>query len=305
MPPTVPAVPAAINPAPVVAPEPRAFPTIPIVAPSPFRPVPFAAEPMIVLPRLPASDVPVAASLPNIALPTLKVPFPRLASGPAIFASITAEKIEDKSADFPPGSNFPALFTMLPNPWNNLLVIASESNPSANPFANEAPTLAPSFNVSDTSTPRSVSIPSFNPVPILVPISPAMSAIFCFPVLFHHSLNGSAIKSSQAIFTLPKKSAFCHSSLCVISLNFRFIRSTLVSTQSIISLSPCSIFGIWSVNQSAIPLTYGDNRSPNEIFTPSIADCNNVIEPSKLSSIVSDILDAAPSALFMESASLL
>ena len=254
-PPAVPAVPAAINPAPVVAPEPSVFPIIPIVTPSPFRPVPFAAEPMIELPILPASDVPVAASLPKIAFPALKAPLPRLATGPAILASIIAEKMEDKSADSPPGSNFPALFTIFPKPSNSLLAIASVSNPSANPFANEAPTLAPSFKVSETSTPRSVNIPSFNPVPMLVPISPAISAIFCFPVLCHHSLNGSAMKSSQASFTFPKKSAFFHSSDCDNSLNFLFIRSTLLSTQSIISLSPCSTSGICSVSQSAMPLT--------------------------------------------------
>ncbi len=38
-----------------------------------------------------------------------------------------------------------------------------------------------------------------------------------FPVVFHHSPNGSAISSSHAIFTFPRKSAFCQSSDAVIS----------------------------------------------------------------------------------------
>ena len=206
----------------------------------PSKPVPAAAEPR----KEPIREVPVAGFAPNSPFPTLAAPLPRLINGVAILLSITADRTEDKSADSPPGSNFPALDNRFLNPSHSFPDTASKSNPSENPFANEAPILTPSSKVSPRSIPSKVIMPTFKPVPIPSPMSCAKSANFAFPVLLHQSEKGSAINSSQAILTLPKKSASCHSFVADISSNFLCIRSTFVSTQSINSSNPCSTAGI-------------------------------------------------------------
>ncbi len=161
-----------------------------------------------------------------------------------------AETQEDRSGVSPPGNSFPAFESRFLNPCHSFSDTALKSNPSENPLANDAPMLTPSSSVSPRSIPKSVITPAFRPAPIPEPIFPATFANFAFPVLFHHSENGSAINASQAIFTFPKKFASCHSPVLVISFHFRCIRSTFVS-QSINSSSPCSIAGIWEVSQSA------------------------------------------------------
>ena len=119
-------------------------------------------------------------------------PLPRLINGVAILLSITADRTEDKSADSPPGSNFPALDNRFLNPSHSFPDTASKSNPSENPFANEAPILTPSSKVSPRSIPSKVIMPTFKPVPIPSPMSCAKSANFAFPVLLHQSEKGSA-----------------------------------------------------------------------------------------------------------------
>ena len=298
------AIPVALRAAALIDAPPARFPAPRLIANNPDfpnSPVPAAAEPR----NEPIRDVPVAAFVPNNPLPILAAPLPMLMNGVAILLSITAEKIEDKSGASPPGNNLPAFESRLPNPCHNFSDIASKSNPSEKPFAKDAPMLTPSSRVSPMSIPNMAMTPTFKPVPIPAPMSCAKSANFAFPVLFHHSENGSAINSSQAILTFPKKSASCHSFVSAIALNFLCILSILVSSQSINSSNPCSTAGICAVSQSARPLTYGDNLSPKDIFTPSTALCSRVMEPCRLSSMVSDIFAAAPSALLIASASLL
>ena len=212
------------------------------IADFPRSPVPIADEPSIAAPS-PISPVPE----PNTvfpAFPRLIAPLPRLINGLAILPSNTAENTDDKSADLPPGSSLPAFDTKLPSPSINFADTASKSNPSEKPLANDAPILVPSSNVSEMSIPSIVITPILIPLPIPFPMSPAKSANFAFPLVSHHSLNGSAINSSQLSFTLPRKSAFFHSSDSVKSWNFFFMRSTFVSTQSIISSRPDSTAGI-------------------------------------------------------------
>ena len=260
----------------------------------------FPVEPI----RVPARELPPPAT-PKRSFPILNAPFPILAIGRTILPRIARDSREEISASSPPGNNFPALESRFLNPSHSFFDIASKSNPSLNPFAKDAPMLSPSLTVSEISIPNIVIIPNRSPLPIPLPMSPANPANFALPVLPHHSRNGSKINSSQAIFTFPKKSASCHSFVLAIALNFLCRRSIWVSNQSINSSNPCSTAGICAVNQSARPLTYGESLSPKDIFTPSTALCSRVMEPCKLSSIVSDIFAAAPSALLIASASLL
>ena len=162
--------------------------------------------------------------------------------------------------------------------------------------------LTPSSMVSPMPMPSRAMTPAFRPVPIPVPMSFANPANFAFPVPFHHSRNGSAINSSHAIFALPKNPASCHSAVPEISLNFSCTLPALISSQSIKSFSPCLTAGICSLNQSASPLTYVDSLPPTESFTSSTALCRYVIEPCKLSIMVSAMAAAAPSALLIASA---
>ena len=231
-------------PAPSEAPPAR-FPAprlIASIADFPRSPVPIADEPSIVAPS-PISPVPEPNTVFPV-LPRLIAPLPRLINGLEILLSITAENIDDKSADLPPGSSLAAFDTRLPSPSINFADTASKSKPSENPLANDAPMLVPSSNVSDISIPSIVITPILIPLPIPFPMSPANSANFAFPLVSHHSLNGSAMKASQLNLTLPRKSAFCHSSVLVSSSSFLFARSTFVSTQSIISSRPDSTAGI-------------------------------------------------------------
>ena len=254
---------------------------------------------------VPANEV-LAVPFPNIALPRLAAPLPMPTNGVAIFISKAADRIDDKSADSPPGSSFEALLITEPKPSQSFSDTASKSKPSEKPFANEAPRAFPSSIVSETSMPRMVAIPTVKPVPIALPISPAITFIFAFPLELHHSENGSTMYSSQRILPLPKKFAFCHSSVADISLNFLFMLSSLRSPASIASLNNCSTFGTCAVSHCTISRSQEfDIRSPSEIFRPSTADWNNVMSPERLSIMVSDIRFEAPSAFEIASASLL
>ena len=307
-PPAIAPAPAAIPvaakaPAPIEAPPAR-FPapkSMASIADFPSNPEPVAAEPMSV----PANEVP-AVPFPNIALPSPAAPLPMPTSGVAIFIRSAADNTDDKSADSPPGSSLDALLTTEPKPSHSLLATVSKSKPSENPFANEAPRVFPSSMVSEMSMPKMVATPTVKPVPIALPISPAITFIFAFPLELHHSENGCTMYSSQRILPLPKKSAFCHSSVAEMSLNFLFMLSSLRSAESIASLNNCSAFGTCAVSHCTISRSQEfDIRSPSEIFRPSTADWNNVMSPERLSIMVSDIRFEAPSAFEIASASLL
>ena len=268
--------PTAIIPAPVDAVLPRPIPNFPSSPAMPLPlavPIPASSASKLKLPiALPARDeTALRVSCPITALPMSTAPLPTDRTGFASFDRKKAENSEDISADSPPGRSFPALFTIFPKTPVNFDVTALRSKPSENPFANDFPILTPSFTLSDTSIPRSISRDVEMPVPIAFPKSAAFSASMAFPVVFHHSPNGSAISSSHAIFTFPRKSAFCQSSDAVISPILSLNCSTFTSTQSIISSSADWIAGICPVSQSAKLLTYGDSLSPNDIFTPSSA----------------------------------
>ena len=131
--------------------------------------------------------------------------------------------------------------------------MALTSNPSENPLAKEAPILAPSSRMPDTSMPGNVMIPIPKPAPKPEPISPIISAIFAFPVLFHHFPKGSAIIPSHRISTFPKKSVSCHRSEFTRSSSLRRAVSTCLSTKSIRLSSASSTMGMASVSHSAIP----------------------------------------------------
>ena len=182
--------------------------------------------------------------------------------------------------------------------------MSSPSNPCRNPSANCCPILRPSSAAPGPSIPSRVLIPAEIPVPILVPASLAIPASFAFPLPLHHSANGSAIKSSHRILAFPNRSAFCQSSVRVMPLNFVFIFSTLLSTRSMKLSSADSMAGTMPVSQSAAPRIYGDSLSPNAFFAPSTALPSRVREPCRLSSMVSDIFLAAPSAWLIASDSL-
>ena len=194
-------------------------------------------------------------ALPNNPFPSENMPFPMPTNGLAIFISSAAENTEERSAAAPPGSSFPAFLTRFPSPSVILELTASKSKPSPKPLAKEAPMLAPSSIVLEMSIPKSVRMPALSPEPIPLPMEPEISASFAFPVPFHHSMNGSVINSSHAIFTFPKKSASCHSCVCTSSPNSRFISSTRLSTPSIRLSKALSSMGMESVSHWAIPPT--------------------------------------------------
>ena len=252
MPPAIAPPPAAASPAPDVAPEPSAIPVFPNSPSNPLPPattLPSNASLSVAFPIMePTRDVPVSGFTPNNPFPILTPPFAIPINSLATLLSTIADKTEDNPADSPPGNSFPALENMPLNPCHSLPDTVSKSNPSEKPFANAAPKLTPSSEISLIFIPNNVIIPVLNPDPIPLPI---FCANFSFPVPFHHSKNGSAINSSQAIFTFPKKFASFHFFVFVSLSNFLCIWSTFVSTQSISSSSALSIIGICSVNHSA------------------------------------------------------
>ena len=119
----------------------------------------------------------------------------------------------------------------------------------------------------------------------------------CLPLLPAHFVNGSAISVSHAISTFPKRSAFCHSSELVILFTVLLTPSALPSTKSIRLVRAAVAAGVASVIASTTPRMYGVSLLPKLFCTPSTADCIRVMDPSRLSSIVSDMSCAAPSAL--------
>ena len=119
----------------------------------------------------------------------------------------------------------------------------------------------------------------------------------CLPLLPAHFVNGSAISVSHAISTFPNRSAFCHSWELVIPLTVLLIPSALPSTKSIKFVSAAVAAGVASVIASTTPRMYGVSLWPKLFCTPSTALCIRVMEPSRLSSIVSAMSCAAPSAL--------
>ena len=184
-------------------------------------------------------------------------------------------------------------------------VICSVSNPFLKPAKKPAPTDCPSFIDSLTSIPRSASSPILIPLPIPCPMLVALSIKYCFPVLFHHALNGSATILSHAILSFPQMSAFAQSSPLVNSS--MVVRSQFIfsSTKSITSPMAFSIAGILPVIHVANCRRYGASLAPREIFTPSMALFSRVNEPARLSSMTSAICSAVPWLFSIDSARLL
>ena len=154
--------PTAIIPAPEDAVLPRPIPNFPNSPAMPLPlavPIPASSASRLKLPiALPARDeTALRVSCPITALPMSNAPLPTDRTGFASFDRKKAENNEDISADSPPGRSFPALFTIFPKTPVNFDVTALRSKPSENPFANDFPMLTPSFTLSDTSIPRSIS----------------------------------------------------------------------------------------------------------------------------------------------------
>ena len=100
-------------------------------------------------------------------------------------------------------------------------------------------------------------------------------------------INGSAMILSQAISTFPKKSASFHSWELVMLLMLRLSDVAFPSTTSIMLFSASFTAGISAVIPLTAVLRYGESLSPKEFCTPSTALCIKVIEPARLSIIVS------------------
>ena len=236
------------------------------------------------VPPAPLANPPKSLNPPNLANPTPKAP---------------ADKREVLLASLPPGRRVAASEIRLFVPPFIACQIAlptfSPSNPSRNPSANDFPMSTPSATAPPASTPSRARMPFFSPVPRPSPISDATFAIFSLPDVCHHSVKGCAMISSQAIFTLPKKSAFCHSGPADISANLVFSPAIFSSTVSIKSSMAFSTAGICNAIQSTMPRTYGDSLSPKDSFSPPTALCSFVSEPFRLSIIVSAISLATPS----------
>ena len=157
--------------------------------------------------------------------------------------------------------------------------------------------LLPSSTAPDASKPKRARMPLLSPLPRVSPKLPIFSVSHGFPVLSHHAPKGSATILSHAMLILPQMSALAHSSEPVNSSMVARRPAIFSSMVSMTLLMTSSTAGIFVVSQSANCRTYGDRREPRDSFTPSTADFNRVMLPCILSSMVSLICWAAPSAL--------
>ena len=150
----------------------------------------------------------------------------------------------------------------------------------------ETPILAAS-TVSEDAPRRALMI-LVRPEPMVCPMDSAFPA--------NHEENGSAISLSHAMCILPNKSAFAQSAPDVNSPIVRRTSAIFASTLSNARFTASPSAGICAVIHSMNSRRYGLIRSPPISFTLSAALCRSVMEPDRLSSMVSCISFAAPSA---------
>ena len=179
----------------------------------------------------------------------------------------------------------------------NAALTCSVSKPCLKPSMKLLPMVLPSSTAPDASKPRIARRPWLMPLPSVSPNPPTFSTSQGLPVLSHHALKGSATILFQAMPILPQMPALAHSSELVNSEMVALRPAILLSMVSMTRPMTASTAGILVVSQSANWRTYGDNLDPRDSFTPSTADCKRVMLPCMLSSMVSLICWAAPSAL--------
>ena len=199
-------------------------------------------------------------------------------------------------ASSPPGSSFAASLKTSFSPFQTASATFFASKPERKPSINDFPMLMPSSTALPGSRPSRPRIPSFRAVPSPCPISFALPVSHVLPLPLHHLSNGSATSLSQATCTFSQSvSAFFHSELLVSDVTLFITLSILFPMASAMFSAAACTPGIFPVSQSTKSLTYGLNRSPTAIFTPSTALCRYVNEPDRLSFMVRAISAEAPS----------